>query len=207
MENDDKLNYIENEIERRKRLPKTLRKSINDIIFQNLITAAILTGYFCIVDIMFFVLSSTQFENFLKYFSLIMVAVTIVTFEIAYKRNSKKFLSFGVEFLLSGILSLYIPFIYLHTNVATRFVVMIVPAILVGYYLVKSFLIFKRKQIQYRSENLSDVKEMMRYTEDKGYLDEKSTKTYKAKQEEEKKLKKIITEEQKLRKKRKLEKR
>ena len=209
MESDERLNYLENEIERRKRLPVTVKKNIGNIVFQNLITAAILTGYFCVIDFMFFKMNQEQFESFLKYFSLIMIAVTIATFEIAYRNDSKKFLSFGVEFLISSILSLYIPFIYYHTDVRTRFIVMIIPAILVVYYLIKSLWIITRKKFRYQSTNISDVREMMHYSERKGYLDEESTKSYGAKRAEESKIRRAISEEQKLRhsRRRRLEKR
>ena len=144
-----------------------------------------------------------KFENFLKYIALIMIAITIVTFEIAYRKQSKKFMSFGIEFLCSGIISLYVPFIFLHTTVILRFIVMVIPAFLVVYYIIKSFFIFKRREIIYQSENISDVKEILKYEEEKSYLDEKGSKKYKEKKEEENKIKKVIMEEQKLRKRRK----
>ena len=166
MNNQDKLDYLEIEFERRKKLPRLVKNNINTVIFQNLITAAILTSYFCIVDVVFFKVDGNTFETFLKYFSLIMAAITIITFEKAYKARSIKLMSFGIEFLFSGILSLYIPYIYLHTDVKTRFIVMVMPAILVVYYLIKSLFIYKEKQIQYRSENMSDVKEILKYDEE-----------------------------------------
>ena len=74
------------------------------------------------------------------------------------------------------------------------------PAVLVVYYIIKSFLVFKRREIVYRNENMSDVKEILKYDEEKSYIDEKSSKKYRAKMEEENKIKKVIIEEQKLRK-------
>lgn len=199
----DKINYLGIEIERRKKLPRAIRKSIHNVIFQNLIAAVIITCYFLVMNISFFVMPSDKFESFLKYIALIMIAITIVTFEIAYRKQSKKFMSFGIEFLCSGILSLYVPFIYLHTTVTLRFIVMIVPAFLVIYYVVKSFFIFKRREIIYQNENISDVKEILKYEEDQSYIDEKGSKKYKEKIEEESKIKKVIMEEQKLRKRKK----
>ncbi len=196
----DKINYLGIEIERRKKLPRAIKKSIHNVIFQNLIAALIITCYFLVMNVSFFVMSPEKFENFLKYIALIMIAITIVTFEIAYRKQSKKFMSFGIEFLCSGIISLYVPFIFLHTTVVLRFAVMAIPAFLVVYYLIKSLFIFKRREIIYQSENISDVKEILKYEEDKSYIDEKGSKKYKEKKEEESKIKKVIMEEQKLRK-------
>ena len=197
----DKINYLGIEIERRKKLPRAMKKSFGSVIFQNLIAAAILTCYFLIMNISFFIMAPEKFENFLKYIALFMIAITIVTFEIAYRKQSKKFMSFGIEFLLSGILTLYIPFIYLHTTVHLRFLIMILPAFLVIYYLIKSFLIFKRREIIYRSENMSDVKEILKFDEEESNVEEKELK--KKPLQGDNKIKKVIEEEQKLQKKRK----
>lgn len=203
MNEQDKINYLGIEIERRKKLPRAIKKSIHNVIFQNLVAAVIIACYFLVMNISFFVMTPEKFENFLKYIALIMIAITIVTFEIAYRKQSKKFMSFGIEFLCSGIISLYVPFIFLHTTVILRFIVMVIPAFLVVYYIIKSFFIFKRREIIYQSENISDVKEILKYEEEKSYLDEKGSKKYKEKKEEENKIKKVIMEEQKLRKRRK----
>jgi len=72
---------------------------------------------------------------------------------------------------------------------------MILPATLVGYYAIKSIIIFKQNQFQYRS-NLSDVKEIVKETEKNSYLDEESTKTYRAKLKEEEAIRKKIIMQQ-----------
>ena len=75
---------------------------------------------------------------------------------------------------------------------------MILPIAIVIYYGIKSFIIFKENQLQYRN-NLSDVKEIVKDTEKRSYIDEESSKTYRAKAKEEEEIKKVIISEQKIR--------
>ena len=82
---------------------------------------------------------------------------------------------------------------------------MLLPAILVVYYLIKMIIIFKSGQIDYNN-SLTDVRDILNKSE-KGYLEEKSEKTFKKKLSEELKIKEEIKKEQEIRKKRKKEKR
>ena len=81
---------------------------------------------------------------------------------------------------------------------------MILPSFLVIYYAIKSFIIFKSEQFQYRN-NLSDIKEIVKDTENTNYLEEESTKSYRQKVKQEKELKEKIRKEQKIKKTRKEE--
>ena len=119
----------------------------------------------------------------------------VIFFEFAYRKNSLNLGIIGIELLLCGVISLYIPYIFLHTTSALRVSIMILPATLVGYYAIKSIIIFKQNQFQYRS-NLSDVKEIVKETEKNSYLDEESTKTYRAKLKEEEAIRKKIIMQQ-----------
>ena len=190
------------EIEKKRKLPKNVKENINLVIVQNLVAAAILMTYFLIVNITYYTVESIKFEEYLKYFALGMILITVLAFEIAYRKKSMKICTFAIEYLASSVLTLYIPFIYLHTHSIVRILVMILPTILVVYYLFKSFAIFKKKKFQYQN-NLSDVKEILKDTEHHSYLDEESTKTYRAKTQEEEKIRKEILQEQKIRKKKK----
>ena len=75
---------------------------------------------------------------------------------------------------------------------------MILPAVILIYYIFKSLIIFKQNQFYYQN-NLSDVKEILKDTENKSYLDEDSKKTYRAKIEEEEEIRKAIIKKQKIR--------
>lgn len=188
------------EIEKQRKLPKEVKDNINTIIFQNLLAATIITAYFCLINITYYNFETSRFEEYMKYFALGIILITVLDIEIAYRKNSIKLWIIGAEFLLSGIVSLYIPYVYLHTNNIIRIIIMVLPAILVVYYLFKSFIIYKQKKFHYQN-NLSDVKEIVKDDEKKSYLEEESTKLYKAKTEEEETIKKVILKEQAIRRK------
>lgn len=200
----EKAKLMQLEIEKQRKLPKDVKDNINTVIFQNLLAATIIMAYFCLINITYYNFEHNIFEEYMKYFALGIILITVIDIEIAYRKSSIRLWIIGIEFFVIGVVSLYIPYIYLHTNSIIRIIIMTLPAILVIYYFFKSFIIYKQKQFNYQN-NLSDVKELMKYDENKSYLDEQSTKTYKAKTEEEEVIKGVILKEQAIRRKKRQE--
>lgn len=195
----EKSKLMQLEIEEKRKLPKKIKDNISTNIFEDLIVAIIIMLYFCIINFSYYNVESHIFEENMKYFALIIVILTVIAFEISYRKNSIKVLIIGLELFSCAILSLYIPYIFLHATSAVRISIMILPAFLIIYYAIKSFIIFKSKQLQYRN-NLSDIKEIVKDTENVDYLEEESTKSYRHKVEQEKILKEKIRKEQKIKK-------
>lgn len=195
----EKAKLMQLEIEEKRKLPISIKNVISTKIFQDLVVATIIMAYFCTVNFIFYKFESTKFEELLKYFALLIIIGTVISFEISYRKKSINILVIGIELLICGIFSLYIPYLFLHTNSAIRISAMILPSFLIIYYAIKALVIFKVKQTEYRN-SLSDIKEIVK-DEKKGYLDENSEKSFKSKLKREKILKQKIIQEQKNKKK------
>lgn len=200
----EKAKLMQKEIEDKRKLPSELKQEIYINIFYNILIAIIIVIYLCTINILFYKLSSVDFEQKMKIFALGIILVTVATFEVAYRKDSNKICIIGIELFICSVVSLYIPYIYLHSNKSLKVITMILPGILALYYLIKGLLIYKTRKIHYQS-NLSDVKEILKDTEKKGYLDEESKKTYRENKKIEEKIKVELLEEQKIRKKQKQE--
>ena len=194
----EKAKLMQLEIEEKRKLPISVKNVISTKIFQVLVIATIIMAYFCIVNFIYYKFDNVKFEELLKYFAIIISLCTVITFEISYRKNSIKLLIIGIELFFCGVFSLYIPYLFLHTNSAIRISAMILPSFLIIYYGIKSIVIFKTNQIEYRN-SLSDVKEIVNNKKE-GYLEEKSEKSFRAKLKREKILKQQIMQEQKIRK-------
>ena len=194
----EKAKLMQLEIEEKRKLPISVRNVISTKICQDLVIATIIMAYFCLVNFIYYKFENAKFEEILKYFAIIIIIGTVITFEVSYRKSSINLLIIGMELFLCGVFSLYIPYLFLHTNSAIRTSAMILPSFLIIYYAIKSLLIFKKKQFEYRN-SLSDVKEIVKTSKD-SYLEEKSEKTFKAKLRREKLLRQKILQEQKAKK-------
>lgn len=194
----EKAKLMQLEIEEKRKLPQKVKETIKTNIFHNLIAAVIILAYLAAINVMYYSFEQDIFEHYMKYFALGIIVVTVIDIELAYRKDSKKLGLIGVELLACGILSLYIPYIYLHTSAYLRNCVMVLPAALIVYYAFKSIVIFKQNQFKHQN-NLSDVKDLLNDDERKSYLEEESTKTYRAKIEKEEEIRKVIIKRQKMR--------
>ena len=195
----EKAKLMQLEIEEKRKLPKKIKDNISTNIFQDLLVAIIIMLYFCIINFSYYNFENTIFEENMKYFALGIIVLTVIIFEISYRKSSVKLLIIGLELFSCAILSLYIPYIFLHSTSAIRISVMILPSFLLVYYAIKSFIIFKRKQLEYRN-NLSDIKELVKDTENISYIEEESSKSYREKVEQEKIFREKVRKEQKIKK-------
>ncbi len=193
----DKAELMQKEIEDKRKLPEELKKEIKKSIFHNLLIATIIILYLCAINILFYKIEKNFFEQQMKFFALGLISITVIMFEISYRKQSKRTCIIGIELLIFSILSLYIPYIYLYANVNLKMITTILPLSIAVYYMIKAFVIFKSREIGYKN-NLSDVKEILKNDENKGYLEEESKKSYReAKANEEKFKKELLEKEQK----------
>lgn len=172
----DKAELMQKEIENKRKLPEEIKKDIKKKILHNLILALIIILYLDAVNILFNKLENNMFEKIMKFVALGIDIITVILFEIAYRRKSKRIFIVGIELLICSIFSLYVPYIYLFTNLKN--VITICLEIIIVYYIIKAFIIFKGRQFEYQN-NLSDVKEILKDSEKESYLEEESTKTFK----------------------------
>ena len=192
---------IELDFENKKKLPQEVKNKINTDILKNLIVAVIIMIYLLIINITYSK-AGENFEEYVKYYACAVVVASVVLFELAYNKNSLFFGIIGTELLGFGIISLFIPYVYLHTTSMIRNIIVLLPAILIVYYIIKSVVILKKGKVDYEN-SLSDIKDILK-DDKKSYLDESSGKVFKEKLKEEAKIKAIIKKEQEIRKKKKL---
>ena len=107
----EKAKLMQLEIEEKRKLPKNVKEKIKTNIFHNLIAALIIFVYLVAINIMYYYFEQNVFEQYMKYFALGIILITVIDIELAYRKDSKKMALIGIELLACGVLSLYIPYI------------------------------------------------------------------------------------------------
>ena len=185
---EENLELVTEELEEKRKLPLTLKNEIFKSIFHSLLIAVIIMVYLCIVNVLFHFLDEIKFEIAMKYFALFTIIVTVITLEVAYRRESKRTAIVGIELLLISVYSLYVPYFYLMASPFFMKLSIILPALIAAYYVLKAILIFKSGEFKYH-DDLSDVKDILKedkksYIEEFEKQEEKEKKTKKSKKEE-----------------------
>lgn len=194
----DNAELMQKEIENKRKLPEEIKKEIKKNILFNLLVATIIVLYLFSINMLFLNFEKTIFENQMKFLALGLITITVIFFEIAYRKQSKRTCIIGIELLLCSIYSLYVPYIYLYANVNLKMITTILPIGIAIYYIFKDYIIYKTRKFKHQN-NLSDVREILSYSEKESYLDEESSKLYRKQLEFEEETKKELIEEQKRR--------
>ncbi len=188
---------MEEEIENKRKLSQEAKDKMNGIIFLNFNISITLMLIMIAINIAFLNIMPNKFIMIIKSFSIFSILVTITMFELAYRKESVSKMFYGIELLAFSIIIMYIPYVYMHMPEMTRKIFMLTPVYFAIYYVAKSIFINRKINKEYM-DSLSDVKEIVKEDE-KGYLDEDSTKIIKEinKIEEAKKAEKLAIKEAK----------
>lgn len=163
---------IETEFEAKQKMPKKMRNEAIREILNNLLMIVIILVLLSIICFMDESLIKGTYANTLKAISTFLVVMSIVFFEIAYRKEKYNTFLWAVEFAVLGMIIIFIPYL---SKYVQRFII----GISVGfgiYYLTKFLLIILKKQKEF-SDTKSDIKQIIK-DEKSGYLDDISKKKF-----------------------------
>ena len=163
---------IETEFEAKQRLPKKMRTEILTEILNNLLMVVIILILLSIICFMDENLIKETYSNELKAISTFLVGISIVFFEIAYRKEKYNTFFWGVEFAVLGMIIIFVPYL---SKYVQRFIIGI--AVGFGIYYLKKFLFIVLKKQKEFSDTKSDIKQLIK-DEKSGYLDDVSKKKY-----------------------------
>lgn len=163
---------IEKEFEAKQKMPKEMKKDALRAILQNLLMVAIILVLLSLICFMDEKLIRDTFSTGLKIITTIFVAISVIFFEIAYRKEKSSSFFWAVEFLILGMIIMFVPYL-------SQYIQKFIFGIAIGfgiYYLVKFLLIILKKQKEF-SDKKSDIKELVK-DEKSGYLDDISKKKF-----------------------------
>ena len=153
------LKEIAEEIKRQREIPKHRKFKINKKIWENAMYAI-----FCVIVLMGlqFVYLNTDIEVFrrtLKLTSIILMCITIVIFEIAYKKNNTTIAGHGIEVMFLSLYNLICLSFYLKTPEDFVNINVIALSIFLAYFVIKSIVvdIIIRKRTRHHTSDIHEI--------------------------------------------------
>ena len=151
---------IEKKLEDKKKLPKEEKSKLYKSMIINVFLAVGITVFFIFLNLGCLNIPRESFLKDLKVFSMELVGVTIILFEIAYKKDNDAIALVGIEFLIVAVITLISIYIcILHENLYMKiinFIIMLIDL----YYIIKCTFIYLNGKRKYKN-SISDVKEII----------------------------------------------
>ncbi len=149
------------EITEKRKMTKEVKDQLNKRIFHNCLLAIGLILYICAIDATYIYINQELTTILMKVFPMILISVTIIIFELAYRKDSGRIMIVGIEFFVVSIVLLYLPKIYANLDKKLCVELAFIPIFCALYYMVKSILIGIKTKKEYEN-SLSDVKEIVK---------------------------------------------
>lgn len=136
-------------------------KIIRKKILENLIIAIATALYFFIINFSFIRSNEKIIFNGAKIISIIILFLAIVTFEIAYHKDSGKIAINGIEILILAINTLVVWNVTNRNNISFGTYIIISSVAFSIYYILKSMMIYTSEKTKYL-KSLSDIHEIVK---------------------------------------------
>ena len=161
VQQEENLKKLEKEIVNKKQLPKKEEDKINKKIFENMIIADVIMAFFYLISLGSLNIETPIFITDLKVFSIGLIVLTVILFEISYKKENGNLCIHGIECLVVAIFVLFCTYLYTMYIKEFYMYVSIFAYILAIYYAVKSIIIYIKMKKKYIA-SLSDIDEIIK---------------------------------------------
>lgn len=127
----------------------------------NIIYVILIILYFIILYLIQINYDSNFFIKYFKISSFVLLIVSLITFEIAYKKENIKIGIHGIETLIVSIFTLLIQYMTRVFNVGIQEYIKLCIGITISYYILKIIIKYTNENKQ-KLDDLSDIKEIVK---------------------------------------------
>lgn len=140
-------------------------KKINEIVtgdvLANLAYSSMIMIYFMFFNLQYEVLAEEILIKYINISSLIFIGLSIVTFEIAYKKDKESIMIYGLEFFALGTFTLLIQHMPKLLGCGTQTYILVGSYLFAIYYMLKSTILYTIEK-QQELEKFNDIKEIVK---------------------------------------------
>ena len=145
-------------INKERKLDKKTKEKIQKKVLKNFILATVILLFFIALKLMAINLDKNISILIYKISSIILLIITLILFETAYKKDSNTLAITSIEILLVTITALLTPYILISKNSIFSSIIGVYFAI---YYVIKNFMIYKKEKNKYLKEK-NDIAQIVK---------------------------------------------
>ena len=158
---EENIKKLDEQIRKSKKIPKEYKKKIRKQTILNVVTVLCMVIYLVSINILSLYLETETYLKTIKILSVILAGISIVYFELSYRKDNEKLFLYGTEVLIISMITLFSTYAYFIYFDTYNKILGIVAGILVIYYLMKILIIKSRMKKQYYKEQ-NDIKEIIK---------------------------------------------
>ena len=142
-------------------IPEDYKKQIKNRIFKNTIVAIIVIAYLILLNVLSLHMETVPYIIGIKVLSVLFAIVSVIYFELCYKKDNGFLFMHGAEFLVLATITLFSAYAYYIFFITYNSILSYILIVVTIYYIIKTIctLRFMKKEY-YESQN--DIKEIVK---------------------------------------------
>lgn len=142
-------------------IPKDYKKKIRNRILKNTAIAIIAIIYLILLNVLSMHIETTKYILGIKILCVLLAVVSVIYFELSYRKDNGYLFMHGVEFLVLATITLFSVYAYSLFFVTYNSILLYILIAVVIYYIIKTILTLRNmKKDYYNSQN--DIKEIVK---------------------------------------------
>lgn len=158
---EENIKKLDEQIKANKIISKDYKKKMNKQTIFNFLTIFTIVLYLFCLNISSIYTDTNIFLLMLKCFSILLAIISIIYFELAYRKDNEKLFLYGIEILVLGIATLFSNYIYYIYFNSFNKIITCFTLVFIIYYLVKIFIARRNMRKKYYNEQ-NDIKEIIK---------------------------------------------
>ncbi len=142
-------------------IPEDYKKKILDRILKNTVIAVIVIVYLILLNVLSVYLETPVYIAGINVLCMVFAIVSVIYFELCYRRDNGYLFMHGVEFLVLATITLFSAYAYYIFSITYNNILLYILIAVIIYYIIKTIctLRFMKKEY-YKSQN--DIKEIVK---------------------------------------------
>ena len=142
-------------------IPKDYKKKIRNRILKNSAIAIIVIIYLILLNVLSMYIDTEPYIIGIKILCVVLAVISVIYFELSYRRDNGYLFMHGVEFLVLATITLFSVYAYSLFFVTYNNILLYILIAVVIYYIIKTICTLRNmKQEYYKSQN--DIKEIVK---------------------------------------------
>ena len=142
-------------------IPKDYRKQIRNRIIKNTFIAIIVIAYLVALNVLSSHIETNTYIFAIKIVCIVLAVISIIYFELSYRKDNGYLFLHGVEFLVLAVITLFSVYAYSLFYITYHQILWYILTAVVIYYIIKTIGTLKNMKKQYyQSQN--DIKEIVK---------------------------------------------
>lgn len=157
----ENIQKFDEEYKKSRIIPKDYKKQIRNRILKNTAIAIIVIAYLIALNVLSLYIETNTYILAIKIVCVVLSVVSVIYFELSYRRDNGYLFLHGAEFLVLATITLFSVYAYSLFFITYNNILLYILIAVIIYYIIKTILTLRNmKKEYYKSQN--DIKEIIK---------------------------------------------